>query len=44
MFDEEEVHSTHLLELKDTLNAFWWETLNVNITFVCVQENSTGHL
>lgn len=24
--------------------VFWRVTLNVNVTFVCSQENSTGHL
>lgn len=34
----------HLLELKDTHNAFRWETLNVNLTYICLQQISTGHL
>ena len=28
-----EIHSTLLLDLKDTNNVFWWIILNVNITF-----------
>lgn len=35
---------TRLLELKDTWNVFWWATLNINRTLVCLQESSTGHL
>lgn len=32
MFYEEENALIHLLDLKDTHNAWWWEKLNVNIT------------
>lgn len=38
------MHSTCLLDVMETHNAFWRETVNVNRTFVCVQENSTGQL
>ncbi len=31
MFYGKEMHSTCLLDLKDTHNAFWWVTLNVNM-------------
>lgn len=30
------VHSKCLLDLKDTHNEFWCETLNANITFLCL--------
>ncbi len=29
---------------QDKHNALWWETLNVNITAVCLQETSMGHV
>ena len=32
-----------LLDRKDTHNAFWCVTQNVNLTFVCLQENNTSH-
>ena len=32
------------VELQHTPNEFWWVTLNVNITFVYLRENSTGSL
>lgn len=35
-FMRQEIHSSHLLALKDTQNVFWSVTLNVNITFVCL--------
>lgn len=35
---------TCLSELKDTHYVFWREALSVNRTFVCFQQNSTGHL
>lgn len=31
-----------LLDFKETHHVFLWETLNVNTTLICVQENSLG--
>ncbi len=42
-FMKKEAHSL-LLDLNDKHNAFWWVTMNANITCVCLQEISTGHL
>lgn len=41
-FMMKDINTKHLLDLKDTHDVFWWITLNVN--FLCLQENSTGHL
>lgn len=30
--------------LRAARDVFWWLTLNINTTFVCLQENSTGPL
>lgn len=40
----QEMHWTHLLDLRGTRCTFWWVTLNVTTTFVCLQEIFTGHL
>lgn len=38
------VEGNIFFRLKDTHSVFWWVSLNVNITFVCLQDNSTEHL
>lgn len=34
---KKEMHSTLLLDLKDTDHALWWKTVNINITLVCLK-------
>lgn len=42
MFYEEGMHSTCLLDLKDSHNVLWWETLTVNITFFVYKKTPQG--
>lgn len=39
-----EMHSTCLLALNDTHNAFWWERLNVNKAVFVYSERSAAYL
>lgn len=41
---QKEMHSAHFWDLKDTEDVCFWETQNVNLTFVYLQENSTRQL
>lgn len=36
----QEMHSTYILDLKDTHNPSWWVTLNLNISFVCLPKGT----
>ena len=40
LFKQNKIYLADLSGLKDKLNAFCWETLNINRN----KENSTGHL
>lgn len=36
---KKEIYSTHLSGINDTPDTFEWETLNVNITSIGLEEN-----
>ncbi len=37
-----EMHSAHLLGLRDTCNTFWWETLNINKSLFIFKKPQQG--